>query len=206
MSDVVVHDMDQRTDDWFRVRLGIPTASQYGKIVTAGGKRSESVQDYMDGLLADWLAGQQCDRIEATYWMERGTELENQARQLYSWTTGHTVEQVGFISRGLTGCSPDGLIGTDGMLEIKCPKASTLVGYYRDDKLPAKYVPQVQGQLWVAGRAWCDFFAWHPSLDAFMLRVERDEAYIDKLSEAVEAFIAKMLKQRAAMEAAGWRV
>jgi len=84
------------------------------------------------------------------------------------------------------GASPDGLIGEDGLLEIKCPLAHTHVGYLREGVLPPKYIPQVQGQLWVTGRQWCDFVSYHPELKIMIVRVERDDSYIFTLANLVE--------------------
>lgn len=203
---VIVHRMEQGTPEWFAVRCGVPTASNFAKIITATGKPSTSAQGYMDQLLADYLAGEATDGVEANYWMERGSELEAQAREAYSIITGAEVEQVGFVTEGdgRWGCSPDGLIADNGGIEIKCPKASTVVSYYRANKCPADYWPQVQGALWVTGRQWWDFFAYHPSLKPFTVRVERDEEYIGKLDEAVRQFVETMAKQREALR--NWRM
>jgi hypothetical protein len=203
---VLIHQVEQGTPEWFAVRLGIPTASNFAKIITSTGKPSTSAAGYMDQLLADWLAGEVTDAVEANYWMDRGTEMEGRAREAYSLITGHSVEHVGFITDGKRqwGCSPDGLIGDDGGLEIKCPKASTLVSYYRAGKCPADYWPQVQGALWVTGRAWWEFLAYHPALRPFIVHVERDAEYIGKLAEAVEGFVAKLTEAQEALKE--WRM
>ena len=94
--------------------------------------------------------------------------------------TGLPVTEVGFVLPDHTdayGCSPDGLVGDDGVLEIKCPAPETLICYHANGTLPDQYRPQVQGQLLVTGRPWCDFFAFHPELTPFLLRVEADENY-----------------------------
>lgn len=194
---MIVLDCEQGTEEWFAARLGIPTASEYGKILTSTGKPSTSAKTYMHALLADWYVGRPVDQTDPTIWMQRGSELEDTARSLYEMQTDQDVEQVGFCLRDdkLTGCSPDGFAG-EGLLEIKCPKAGTLIGYRLGDKLPAVYVPQVQGQLWITEREWCDFFCYHPDLPPFQVRVYRDEEYIKNLSAEVESFIEKMLAMR----------
>ena len=193
-----VLDMEQGSPAWFTARLGRPTASRYGEIYTGTGKASTSAQGYMDELNADWLAGVPTDSFEGNFWTDRGTELEAQARAGYEWDTDNAVIQVGccWTDDGMTGGSPDGLIGDDGGLEIKCPKAKTLVSYLRNGGIPTKYIPQVQGYMMITGRAWWDFYAWHPKLPALLVRVERDEEYICNLHDAVMRFVEKMLKQR----------
>lgn len=203
---MIIVDCIQGSDEWFAARLGIPTASNFGKIITSLGKPSTSKVKYADQLLADWLAGKPIDAIETSYWMNRGTELEQQARDDYTFKTDNEVEPIGFAYLDVkeqVGASPDGLIGDDGIQEIKCPKGSTLVGYY-GKPCPAKYYPQVQGELWVTGREWCDFYAWHPELMPYLIRVKRDESYIKLMAEEVEKFV-KYLKKRKS-ELKGWKV
>jgi predicted phage-related endonuclease len=199
-------DCIQGSDEWFTARLGIPTSSKFKHIVTGLGAASKSAPGYMNQLLADWLAGCPTDDFKGNHWTEQGNEREDTARAAYEFTTGNEVRQVGFVylnKEKLVGASPDGLTGDDGCLEIKCPKASTLVGYYGGG-LPTKYVPQVQGQLWVTGREWCDFYVHHPDLYPFLIRVERDEAYIKILAEGVASFTEKMLARREELKE--WRV
>ena len=197
-------DCEQGTEEWFRARLGIPTASQFGSIITPGGKASSSADRYMRRLVAEWLAGVPVDNEQSSFWMERGSELEDEARSRYEFDTGNEVEQVGFIAADGYGCSPDGLVGENGMLEIKCPKASTMVEYYCLDGVPGKYIPQLQGQLWVAQRQWVDFFAYHPKLHPLRRRVVPDEDYIAKMEKLVMAFNAKLAET--CVELAGLRM
>lgn len=202
---MIVHNMPQGSPEWFAIRCGIPTASNYDKIITGTGKPSTSAQGYMNQLLADWLAGGPTDAMAGNYWMERGSELEEEARKAYSIISGREVEQVGFITddSGLFGCSPDGLVNADGGLEIKCPKASTLVSFYYLLRCPPDYYPQIQGCMWITGRVWWDFFAFHPALRPYLVRVERDEEYIGKLSEGVIGFVEKLKTQQEKLK--GWK-
>ncbi len=189
----------QNSPEWLLDRLGIPTASMFKSIITSTGKASTSSSDYMNQLLADWEAGHPVDAFEPTPAMVNGTEREAGARELYSFITDNEVEEMGFCfkdDRKLVGCSPDGVIGDDGLVEIKCPKGKTLMGYRRGGKLPSTYKPQVMGQLWVMEREWCDFFVYHPDLKHFLIRVERDEKYIDTLSTLINEFIETMLDAR----------
>jgi putative phage-type endonuclease len=196
---MIICDNPQGSEEWLADRLGVPSASSFGKIITATGKPSTSAPTYMNQLLAEWLAGEPVDAWEGNQWTEIGNEREQQARDQYSFISDNEVEQVGFClkdDRKLVGMSPDGLVGDKGLVEIKSPKASTLVGYHLDNKLPNTYKPQVMGQLWVSEREWCDFFVYHPSIEPFMLRVERDDGYINDLEKQLNIFIEKMLDKR----------
>lgn len=194
---MIVLDMEQGTDEWHQARLGIPTASNFSKLVTSKGAPSKQSVGYMNELLAERLCGHPLESY-SNKWMERGSELEAEARLSYEIIEGVDVKQVGFVTldAGSAGCSPDGLIGDDGLIEIKCPSPGVHVSYLRAGKLPTDYVAQVQGQLWVCERKWCDFISYHPDLPDLVVRVERDEPYIEKLAAAVTAF-AKELRIQA---------
>ena len=119
---------------------------------------------------------------------------------MYELETGNAVEQVAFIQQGemKAGCSPDGIIGDNGMIEIKCPKTSTQVETYLSGKMPSIHRAQVQGQLWVAQRDWCDFVSFDPRINGqsgyFCVRVERDEEYIKDLASKVQTFESELLE------------
>lgn len=193
---------EQGTDEWLLDRLGVPTASQFGNIITATGKPSTSAPVYMYQLLADFKVGRPVDQFPPNFWMKRGTELEPDAREVYEFITDHEVEQTGFILRDdrMVGCSPDGLVGDSGMLEIKSPKASTHIGYILGGKCPPAYWQQVQGQMWIAEREWCDFMSYHPDMPVFKIRINRDDEFIDLLEKHLNNFIEKMLELRAKLE------
>ena len=146
---MIILDCDQNSDEWFAARLGIPTASCFDKICTPTGKSSTQSAAYMNKLLADWLLGSP----SATFTNDavaRGTDLEGEARSYYEFYTGLSVQQVGFCYRDtahLVGASPDGLVGDDGGIEIKCPLPHTHVGYLLSDTIPTAYNAQVQGPL-----------------------------------------------------------
>ncbi len=196
---MIITEFEQGSEEWLQVRSGIPTASEFSKIITMAGSKSTSQKTYMNTILADWCAGKPVDTWEGNDWTQRGNELEPEARKLYELITGNKVEQVGFCfkdDKKMSGCSPDGLLGDDGLLELKCPKASTLIGYIFDDKVPSKYFQQVQGQLWVTGRKWCDFMAYHPEFEPFIVRVERDEKFLALLGEIMKVFTDTMLGKR----------
>lgn len=135
--------------------------------------------------------------------MNHGTENEPYAIAAYESIKGIKTRQVGFVlpdDHDRWGCSPDRLVGDDGLLETKCPKPETLIAYHVEGVFPVEYKPQVQGQLMITGREWCDFMAYHPELAPFLIRVERDEDYIAKMQEALEEFCDRLdeLKERLA--------
>jgi hypothetical protein len=119
------------------------------------------------------------------------------ARSTFEFIKDLKVDEVGMIKTdcGNIGCSPDGLIGEDGGLEIKCPKASTHVKYLLEGKLPLEYKTQVMGSLMVSERDYWYFMSYHPELDPFILKVERDEEFISKMREHIESFISDMNKK-----------
>lgn len=186
-----VFNCEQGSDEWLQCRAGVPSASNFSKIFTAGGKPSTQDVTYRRELIAEIVTGQ-TTHFEPTEWMQRGTELEGDARVWYEASRFTTVEQVGFVvSEYGYGCSPDGLVD-GGLLEIKAPKPSTHIGYVLDGKLPATYKPQVQGQMLVCEREWCDFVSWLPGSEPLVIRVERDDKYIAGLHAALCEFVDKL--------------
>lgn len=187
-----VFNCDQGSPEWLKCRLGVPTASCFGKILTPTGKPSAQAVQYRRELIAERDTGE-ATYFEPTEWMQRGTELEGEARAWYEFDRGCEVQQVGFVlSDHGYGCSPDGLVLDDGMAEIKAPKPSTHVGYVLDGKLPTTYKPQVQGQLLVCEAEWCDFISYLPGAKPMVIRVERDEEYISTLHDALVEFCGVM--------------
>ena len=177
---------EQGTDEWLMARLGCPSGSGFSKLITSTGKESTSRTAYVNGLIAEKVIGD----IPETYdneWMARGRELEPDARAFYEFERSVTVEEVGFCKHDTYECgiSPDGFVGNEGGLEIKCPAPSTHVKYFRAGKLPNEYKAQVMGCLWITGREWWDFLSYHPSLPPMLIRVERDEDYIKELERIV---------------------
>lgn len=183
-------DVVQGTPEWEKARLGIPTASNFDKIVTIKGEPSKQREKYMYQLAAERITGFK----ESGYQngaMLRGMEIEAQARAMYEFMTDNEVEQVGFCyydSKKDCGCSPDGLVRAPGMLEIKCPTSAVHVGYLLAQGLPTAYFQQTQGQLFVTGREWVDFFSFYPSLKPLLIRVKPDKLFINKLRVELEVF------------------
>lgn len=186
---MIIHDCIQGTSEWLTLRAGIPTASEFDKILTPGGKPSKSAEPYMFALLAERIMGH--PRIEAvSRWMDRGSQMEAEAVNFYQFQRDCETVKVGFITNneGTIGASPDRLVSEEGLLEIKVPSEPVHVSYLIKKSVDSTYYPQVQGQLWIAERQWLDILSYHPEMPPALIRVERDEDYIASLSTAVSAF------------------
>lgn len=187
-----VHEMEQGTHEWEQARLGIPTASQFNRIMTSKTMNPSSAQaKYRAELLAEWLLGQPLDAA-STAFMERGQTEEAEARRYYEFERDVEVQRVGFLSRddGKVGGSPDGLVGLAGGLEIKVLEAKNhvlaMLGEFDD------YRHQVQGYLYLTGREWWDVLFYNGSLPSVIHRFERHEEYIEALSEELDAFVGQL--------------
>ena len=201
---MIVCEHEQGTPEWHKDRLGIPSASMFSSIITSAGKPSTSAKTYMNQLLADWYVGHPVDPWPGNKFTEDGKDREPEIRQLYEFLTDMEVQEIGFCykdEKKLVGCSPDGLVGDDGLVEFKNPKGSTMIKYLLSgDKVPSEYVAQVQGQMWITGRQWCDFMFHHPDIGHKIIHVERDEKYITTMSGLVSKFINEMLEKRKILE------
>lgn len=177
---------EQGSPEWLQARLGVPSASSYSKLITTTGKASAQAEAYINQLVAERITGEP-SFFQVTDPMQRGMDLEPEARVRYEMETGNLVEQVGFLMHDTleAGASPDGLVGESGGLEIKCPMPATHIEYLRDGRLPSKYIQQVQGCLWISGRDWWDFMSYHPKMTPLIIRVYRDEVFIKALELAV---------------------
>lgn len=191
-----IYNVEQNTEEWFQVRSGIPTASCFDKILSPTGKLSTQATNYMNMLLAENITNKALNTWEGSQWTERGAELEPDAKQFYEFTNNVELESVGFITNYNVGCSPDSLVGDDGLLEIKCPAPHTHIEYLLNQKVPTKYIPQIQGQLYVTNRKWCDWMSYHPELPSLIIRVERDESYITKLSAELNKFLKNLERKK----------
>jgi len=194
---VIILEMEQGSDEWLAARLGRPSASMFSKLITTKGKSSTQAGGYINKLAGERLSGES-EAFYTNEHMVRGTELEPEAREVYEFITGNDVLEVGFIvdPNFEYGCSPDGLIGTDGGIEIKCPAATTMMKYYQDnEELVKAYYQQIQGCMWVTKRDWWDAFAYHPKMKHVLVRVPRDDAFIAKLAVEVEAAVIEIKNQ-----------
>jgi hypothetical protein len=193
---MIIHNVEQGTPEWLMLRSGLPTASNFSKMVTSTGKLSKSIDDYALSLACDLFAKKPLDEWLGNQWTDRGTELEPDARSMYEFQKDCTVKEVGFITVAGWGCSPDGLIDDDGMVEFKCLKAEnhvkTILDYNRTGNIPTKYIAQVQGQILIAERQYCDLVFYHPDLPIKIIRIVPDRTIVNGLLEAQ----AKVLHKR----------
>ena len=198
--------MIQGSEEWKMARLGKVGASQIADLMakTKTGP-SASRANLMAAKLAERLTGTLADSFTNAA-MEWGTATEAEARNAYSFYASVDVEQVGFIDHPLikmTGASPDGLIGGAGLVEIKCPNTATHIDTLLGDKVPSKYLLQMQWQMACTGREWCDFVSYDPrmpeSLRLWQRRVSRDGEKIDEISAAVVEFLDELNRKEAAL-------
>lgn len=208
-------DMEQGSPEWFAARLGKVTASRIADVVVKtktgwGASRS----NYEAELIAERLTGVQAEQyINAA--MKWGTETEPSARDAYAFYADTDVERVGFVEHPriqMSGASPDGLVGPDGLVEFKCPNTATHLATLLEEAIDARYIKQMQWQLACCQRQWVDWVSYDPrlpeSMRLFVRRVKRDDALIAELEKAVVDFLKEIdmkvgaLRQRYEQKAA----
>jgi putative phage-type endonuclease len=191
--------IEQGSAEWLAIRLGKVTASRITDVL-AKGKSGEAAtrEDYRTELVVQRLTNEPGESFTNAA-MEWGVMQEPMARIGYEAQANVFVEQVAFVDHPTIewfGCSPDGLVGKTGLLECKCPNSKTHIKYLLGGKPPAKYVPQMQCQMAVTGREWCDFVSYDPrlpeDLQLFVVRLERDEEYIKAMEAEVEKFLGEV--------------
>lgn len=197
---MITVDCEQGTPEWYSSRAEIPTASNFGRLITPTGKPSTQADAYLNELLGEYATGTTDEESYSGFWMERGKELEPEARLAYQIVTGHKVTQTGFVYKDdnrLVGCSPDGLVmDIERGCEIKCPMEKHWAAYYIANECPKDYRAQVQGSMWITGfEAW-DFVAYHPNYEPFIVTVKRDKTFQKAIDEIVPSFIERLLKGR----------
>ena len=189
-------EIKQGTEEWHQIRLGKVTASRVSDVMSKI-KSGESAgrKNYKMDLVVERLTNTPTSSFTNAA-MAWGTETEPLARMAYEVHSGNFVETVAFIQHPSIewfGCSPDGSIGSEGNLEIKCPNTSTHIDYLLAGVPPAKYVPQMQTQMACTGRLWTDFVSYDPrlppELQLFVVRLDRDEAYIQQIEDEVKQFL-----------------
>jgi len=187
---MIHHDIEQNTEEWMELRKGKFTASSFKDLFMA--KSTKGYQNAIYKVVYERMTGESPENFTNDY-MQRGHELEPLAREEYEKQTFNEVLDPGFFELNeYVGASPDGLIGEDGLLEIKCPAYSTMIDYLLNPKLPSIYQHQVHGQMWVTGRKWCDFLAYHPKLKPIIIRVERDETIIVEIEAKINEAISEV--------------
>ncbi len=191
--------MIQGSPEWFEARLGKVTASRVCDVIAKTAKGwGASRKNYAAQLICERLTGEAPETFQSPA-MRWGTETEPQARAAYAFHYDADVSEVGFITHPLiamSGASPDGLVGDIGLVEIKCPNTATHLDTLEARRFPADYHPQIQFQLAVTGRAWCDAVSFDPRLPEpmrlFVERIHRDEPYIAQLEGMVAEFLAEI--------------
>lgn len=190
----IIEGIEQGTEEWHALRCGVVTASNFSKVLAKGKDKTRMA--YMMEIAAEIITGLPVESFSNAS-MRWGTEHEPQARANYELESGNSVKQVTFITGVMgVGCSPDGLVNENGMFESKCPKTVTQIDYFLKNKLPSTYKAQVQGQLWVAERDWCDFVSFDPRINGpsgyFKTRVFRDDDYIGDLAKKTDIFLDEL--------------
>lgn len=194
--------MEQKTEEWFAQRLGKVTASRVADVMakTKTGY-SASRENYMAQLVVERLTQTKAESFTNAA-MQWGTDQEPFARAAYEAAQGVMVEEVGFMSHPtieMAGASPDGLVGDDGMVEIKCPNSAGMIEALLTQKVPAKYFAQMQLQMACAGRQWCDYVVFDPRMPAkaqlFVKRVPRDNDFIKEMETEIVKFLSEVNAQ-----------
>ena len=196
---MILETATQRDDDWYAARCGKATASRFKDAIATlkNGQPAQAAKDYLMELVVERLTGEPVTRY-VTAAMQWGTDNEDAARAAYERHTGIEVEETGFVAHDtlLAGCSPDGLVDWDGLIEIKCPFSSAVHIETLLNGMPADHMAQVQGQMWITGRQWCDFVSYDPRmpepLQLHVQRISRVPAYVADLERQVTEFLFKV--------------
>lgn len=199
--------MEQRTDEWFEARLGKVTASRiYDVLSKTKSGYSATRKNYMAQLICERLTGNREESFK-TAAMQRGNDIEPKARARYMLETGELVEETGFINHpiiNMSGASPDGLVGEDGLIEIKCPNTATHLEFLRTKTPKPEYLLQMLWQMACTGRKWCDFVSYDDRvpehLSFQMVRINRDDERIKEIEEEVQKFLHELDEQIAELD------
>lgn len=195
--------LNQGSEEWLQARIGKCTGSRFNDACsfTRAGSETAARRNYKYQIIAERLTNEQQD-FYTNRAMDWGTDTEDSARLAYEFKTGHDVKQVGMLVHPElpdVGFSPDGLVGDDGAIEIKCPETSTHIQTLTSGKIPYKYLEQVLGVMWVTGRKWCDFISYDPrlpeDLQMIVIRLNRDEQQIEQLDSDIRTFLIEVDKE-----------
>ena len=179
-----IHNFEQRTEDWYNIRKGKMTASNAETIIANG----KGLETYIYNLMAEYYSSAEKENyINAD--MQRGIDLEPEARLEFEFYTGLDVQEVGFVEyNDFIGVSPDGLIGDDGLIEIKCPNDSIYFKLLLSNNIKPEYIAQMQMQMYVTDRQYCYFVSYNPNFEKslYIKKINRDEEMIEKLKKGLE--------------------
>ena len=182
---IEIFDCEQGSDEWFACRAGIPTASKFATVMAKGEGKTRS--KYMRQLAGEILTGEPMESFSNGH-MDRGKEMEDEARETYAFINDADIRRVGFIRNGKKGASPDSLVGTEGGLEIKTALPDIQIERLLSGKLPSEHVAQVQGNIWISERDYWDFVSYWPKLPLLTVRVFRDDIYIKNMTSEIDRF------------------
>ena len=190
-------DLKQGSKEWLDARLGVVTASNFSKLITSKARASRQQSAYMETLIQEQISNKRAESF-SNNWIERGNELEPDARIMYELAKGVKVRETGLIYKNndkLVSCSPDGLMPDRG-LEIKCPAPKTHFNYLRKNKLPTTYIQQVQGSMWVTGLKKWDFMSYCPAYKPLIITIDADLVFHKKLEIIINSFLKEMELQK----------
>ena len=209
---MIYHEVTQQSPEWFRMRLGLATASCFHRIITpVKVEPSKSMGEYANGLIAELITGENSETFKS-YWMERGAQMEAEASAAYEFITGFTLDRGGFLTDDnmTVGASPDRRIIDLGLViggvEIKCPDPSTHIANLlrlKEGSIDPFYKPQVQGQMLIGELEFVDWFSYHPDMPPAHIRTYRDDAYCEKLKRALDAFTDLMEEKSSVLTSIG---
>ena len=191
---IILEDLIQGSPEWFKEKLGKPSASRFSEIVTTSGEASKSREGYMYELAAEQISGAAVEGYKNAC-MQEGNDRESESRALYEMIHGVTVQQVGVVFRDewrLVLCSPDGIVDGCYGLEMKNVLPKTQVKYLLAGRLPTDYFQQVQGSMYITGFDRWDFMSYSPGLPPLMIKVSRDEKFIDLMAKAIDDFVVDL--------------
>jgi len=191
----VIKSIEQGGEDWLNIRMGFVTASKFKDVQAKGAGKTRKT--YMYQIAAEIITGEREEGFSSKS-IEHGTYTEPTARAMYELDNGVDVEQIAFAHFDdiKIGCSPDGLVGDRGLVEIKCPNTTTQIETFLSGKMPTSHMAQVQGQMWVMDRDWCDFVSFDPRINGaasyFCTRIEKNEDYCKDLARECSMFLAEL--------------
>lgn len=196
-------DIEQGTEEWYEIRKLKFTASHASTILAEGAGLKTLIKE----MLAEYYSSGNYEQYSNKYTnkdMERGNEYEDTARSIYQLETGSNVEQVGFVELDEhIGCSPDGLVGKDGLIEIKNHSDKVYLELLLTGKIDKKYLNQMQMQMYVTGRKWCDYFGFNPNFTDkpfYLKRIYPDLDTMAHLSTALPQAVKMLVEQKAELD------
>ncbi len=190
---MIIHNIEQGTDEWKILKAGKFSASKFGKLFM--GKTTKGYNGYLNDIAIERLTGEPVPSYKNS-WMDRGNILESEARETYELKTWDKVQTVGFVELDeWIGVSPDGLVGNDGGIEIKCLGSDAFAEVKLNGTVDKDHLYQMQGCMWVCEREWCDYVVYYPGLSLFIKRIPRDETIIKSIQNEIEIAKIEVIKR-----------